>query len=211
MSTYPCTDGLHWGHPEPGTKSRRTEITAMVTDVHKKYFYLCLIIIVQNKGNIIHTCWSHLKNTNILSNIILEEYYLFFTQTLYCDCTYFYQLHHIRMVQLFQDGNLLIHSLQGSFRRSRTLRSSFGSSWWRSPWWWRRGGSAREEKEKEWPCVFWPISDLFLCHCGNIKHCALCCVDHLVLAADLRGNPACLISLFLDKTFIAYRREGEMV
>lgn len=39
---------------------------------------------------------------------------------------------------------------------------------------------------------------------------ALHCVNHLPLAPDLRGKPACLISLFLDNTFIAYRRGEEM-
>lgn len=41
-------------------------------------------------------------------------------------------------------------------------------------------------------------------------YCAPCCVNHLPLAPDLRGKPACRISLLLDNTFIAYRREREI-
>uniref|UniRef100_A0A8C4GHE3 Uncharacterized protein n=1 Tax=Dicentrarchus labrax TaxID=13489 RepID=A0A8C4GHE3_DICLA len=42
--------------------------------------------------------------------------------------------HHIRMVQLFQDGNLLIDPLKGSFGLRGTLRDCFGSTRGRLTW-----------------------------------------------------------------------------
>uniref|UniRef100_A0AAQ4S3T5 Uncharacterized protein n=1 Tax=Gasterosteus aculeatus aculeatus TaxID=481459 RepID=A0AAQ4S3T5_GASAC len=96
--------------------------------------------------------------------------------------------HHVRVVQLFQDGNLLVHPLQGPFELRGTLRVCLGSA---------RGGSPcpRRERERETQCA---------CAFGTDER-RTGRLNHLPPAPDLRGKPACLISRFLDNTFIAYR------
>ena len=95
-----------------------------------------------------------------------------------------HQLHHIGVVQLLQDGDLLVDLLDGPFGLEAALGGSFGPA--------GRWAACREGKDgvSGWeraPGVPRPSPTLKLLH-------------------HLRGKPACLISFFLERTFIACKK-----
>ena len=85
--TYPCIDGLHWGHPTPILKKQQ--------QIHYP--------------------------RNLREGLQIA-----------CKNTYLDQLDHIRMVQLLEDGDFLVHPLQRAFGLRLALWGWFGPSGRRS-------------------------------------------------------------------------------
>lgn len=97
--------------------------------------------------------------------------------------TYLHQLHHVGMVQLLQDGNLLVDLFNGSSGLQAALRRSFGPAGRRAAW--GKGKDASSWEQSPRITKISPTQKAF-CH--------------------LRGKPACLISFFFERTFIACKR-----
>lgn len=105
--------------------------------------------------------------------------------------THLHQFHHIRMVELLEDGDLLVHPLQGAFGLRGTLRSTAGPSGRRSSYTCRnvhlRLPSLTAQVHTH------PYSPIRSPHRAG----------HLLYGTHLLGKPACRIKRFLDRTFIA--------
>lgn len=98
--------------------------------------------------------------------------------------THLHQLHHVGVVQLLQDGDLLVDLFDGPFGLQAALRGSFGSTGW-----WAACGKGKDGVSGWERAPGVPRSS-----------------PTLKLLHHLRGKPACLISFFLERTFIACKR-----